>query len=144
MMLKRKLLPVLLGFSILLQAAFFQVAIPNLILCIGDNGHIAFEWRSLSAYGQHDDAPLPALFLLTEKKDSSSSELNCTDINLHFHPSRAEKTQKKSITKFSSKVINTFNLWNPDVTELTVSIKSFKLPLPRLNIGTEQSTVLII
>jgi hypothetical protein len=141
-MIKQKLLPVILGFSVLLQAAFFQVALPNMVLCIGDNGHVAFEWRPLSGHGQHNDAPLPGLFSLIPKEHSVFSEFNCTDINLHFHPSHAERVQKT--TKDAFKIFSTIEVRNQKIMANMFSFETLQLSPPRLHIGTGQSTVLII
>ncbi len=141
---KRKILHLFLGFSIMLQAAFFQVAMPNLVLCIGEDGHVAFEWHSQNTSDHHKDSALPNLFIHSKTADSASDKANCKDINLHFHPSQAEKTQNKNIVKISAKLFFAFYFKNQERTNPPVSIKLFQPTLVNLNIGTEQSPVLII
>ncbi len=140
----KKLLHIVLGFTILLQAAFFQIAMPNLVLCIGEDGHIAFEWHSQKGADHHKNRALPNLFAHSEKLKASTNSVNCTDINLHFHPSRAEKTQKQNISKMVSTVFHQFETQNQERINHPVSFKLIYSSQFNPNIGIAQSTILII
>ncbi len=144
MILKKKILHSLLGFTILLQAAFFQVAMPNLVLCIGDDGHVAFEWRSQNTSGRHKDSVIPNLFSHGKIAQPVAGKIDCTDINLHFHPSQAEKTHNKNVTKTILNVFYALEARNQEKINSSVSVKIIQPPPVNLNIGIDQSPVLII
>lgn len=89
-----KIMNVILSLTLIIQAAVFQVALPNLILCIGDDGHIALEWQEEQEHCRHNNLVNKTVFNDTENIHSGSQEVDCTDIGLHFHSSYAYKTQK--------------------------------------------------
>jgi len=141
---KRKLIHTLLGFSILLQAAFFQIAMPNLVLCIAGDGHVAIEWRAQSESCQHKDRTVPDIFVHNEKEHSTASGVECTDISLHFHPSHAEMIQNNNITQLTVKIFDRFEFWDQKVIDNPVPSIILQILPSNLNIGTDQSTILII
>lgn len=131
-------------FVLFLQTIFFQVAIPNLILCFGKDGHIAFEWLP------EDDDCTPGnpinhiLFSGHEQEYREIPEVDCTDINLHWHPASAEKRQNQRHlltqvkTYVSIKVLTREN--KSHLISYTLQHKSPSDPI----IETVQGTVLLI
>ena len=143
-MILKKLLNILIGYSILLQAALFQVALPNLVLCFGEDGHIEFEWQSEDSQCAADDLLDSTIFSDSNKDIYKSNEDNCTDINLHFHHSIADKTKIKYYSDYS---VNKTVFYNSDFIE---DSKSFSLnnnknaSIINPTIGVIKNTVLII
>ncbi len=141
----KKLLHLIFGFTILLQAAFFQIAMPNLVLCIGEDGHVAFEWRLQDSSSHHKDNVLPDLFTHSKKAGSAAANTNCSDINLHLHPSHAEHVQKKSNTSPVVNSIHIFQIIKQDLSAFPVlSVKDKSSSTLFLSLSTVHTTVLII
>lgn len=115
-MILRNLLIIIVSYAVLLQAALFQVALPNLVLCIGENGHLAFEWQSKDSQCVADDLLNYSIFYDSGEDIYNSEEINCTDINLHFHPSFAGKTKIINYSKFTE---NKSIFYKIDITEST-------------------------
>ncbi len=143
-MIKKKLLNIILSFSLLLQALVFQVALPNLVLCFGDDGHIAFELLGESSQCDHNDSAHNIIPFQSENEITGILVADCIDIDLHFFPSFAEHTQKKNYFTDTVKLIGQYLLWTNDCIPYSSCLKLTHFsPLDPI-IGTIQSTVLII
>jgi hypothetical protein len=92
-----KVINYILSITLVIQAALFQIALPNLILCIGNTGHVALEWQEKQEHCRHDNLVSKIIFDSIENIHSGSQEVDCKDINLHFHSSFASKVQKENI-----------------------------------------------
>jgi len=100
MMSRNKIINITLSFVLLLQAAFFQVALPNLVLCFGSDGHISFEWQFEKRLCSQENLVDSIIFSNSENKYAGTPEADCTDVYLHFHPSFAYKNHKKNFLIF--------------------------------------------
>lgn len=107
-----KILNIILSLTLLLQAALFQVALQNLVLCIAEDGQIALEWQSKENSCKHEDHSNKNIFNYNEIKSVATSEVNCNDIDLHFHPSVANKNQKTNYSLFILNTIGQLDLWS--------------------------------
>ncbi|KAA3657000.1 MAG: hypothetical protein DWQ10_14235 [Calditrichaeota bacterium] len=141
---KNKLLNILLSFTIMIQAAFFQVAIPNLVLCFSGNDHIAFEWQDKDGLCAQENPVNQTVFNTLKYQVAETPETNCTDIDLHFHPSFAH-TAKKS--KLSSSAVNT--IYQHPSLSVAINDPSSVISLLQTTpfnpiIGMIENTVLII
>jgi len=139
-----KILHLIFSLTILLQAALFQVATPNLVLCIGDDGHIAFEWPNDKEHCSHDIELDRLIFSNSENKFAGINETGCTDIDLHFHPSSANKAQKKNHSIFSAKTFGQHNLWSMEKANKSTTINLQYNTLFNPIIETVKHTILII
>lgn len=144
MMSRNKIFNITLSFILILQAAFFQIALPNLILCFGSDGHITFEWQSEEKLCDHENLVDSAMFSNSEKEFTGTPEADCTDIDLHFHPSFANKTQKKNNSLFVTKTFGQHNLWTTEKNNKYVTINLHHIIPSNPKIEAVQNTVLII
>ncbi|KAA3616767.1 MAG: hypothetical protein D8M58_17320 [Calditrichaeota bacterium] len=85
-------LKVVLAFFVLIQSLLFQVSLPELVLCFGDDGHIALESSERDADHKHDKNHFSDLVKLFNQNDSD----DCTDINLDWHFSNADVIKKSN------------------------------------------------
>ena len=116
---------------------------PNLVLCLGEDGHIAFEWQH-ERQCDHDNVQETILFGNLEEENSEAGEINCTDIDLHFHPSSANITAKTSNFTIVNNVFDFDFLPVTDRTNRLSSInKALDTPLDLL-IEEIKNTILII
>ena len=85
---------IVLSLAVVLQVSLSQVALPNLVLCFGENGHFAFEFREGQEACEHNSlVNLPLLGMNTIHK--RTHDMGCYDINLHIHPSYAHNVVMK-------------------------------------------------
>lgn len=108
---RKKFQIITLSFVLLLQAIFFQIAMPNLILCFGDDGHIAFEWQTDDDDCTPGNPVIRMMFSKSGQEYRETPELDCTDINLHFHLSSAEKNQSKKHSLTQAKTYVSPKVW---------------------------------
>ena len=76
-----------------IQALFFQVDLPELVLCFGDDGHIAIEATSAAECSYDNDGhnTTAGVFqVLNEKHD------DCNDLKLDLHFSNADFNKNKT------------------------------------------------
>lgn len=139
-----KHLNITLIFALFMQTLFFQVALPSLVLCFGEDGHIAFEWNDTSTQCKFD-APVQQSNFNVEIKDYlEKPETDCTDINLHFHNSLAEKSKNQ---KYPTNINKSFL---PDYISDLKKFNKYTYPKLQSTIETNhilddiQNTVLII
>ena len=104
-----KSLNIIISFSMLVQAAVFQVALPNLVLCFGDDGHVAFELQNGSSQCDHNISVSNIFSFHPENELTEIAGMDCTDIDLHFHLSYTDKIQKKNHPTSSTLILEHFN-----------------------------------
>ncbi len=127
-------------FFILIQALFFQVDLPQLVLCFGDDGHIALENNDGVACGHPENMLAKAV-----KKLQSISEQHdaCKDVILDWHFSNADLTKiKNNIPKVSSYFVQFFPSINK-VNALSFIQKIFLIE-KNTTIESIHTTVLLI
>ncbi|HES59123.1 MAG: hypothetical protein JW956_03615 [Calditrichaceae bacterium] len=95
-------LKILLSLSLLLQTMVFQVSLPNLVLCFGEDGHIAFEWQDNTNHCAHNSSFSYNFLFETKSEITAKVGAGCTDINLHFLPSYADSIKKQNQTLTSA------------------------------------------
>ena len=111
---KNKGLKILLSLLIIAQSMIFQVSSPQLVLCIGDEGHIAVE-VSDDRHSDNENYYFEALF---DKSNSLHHLLNnnCIDISLDYHFGSSHISNKKSndlpLFQQSSYSVNQFSSYN--------------------------------
>ncbi len=139
----KKILPVVLTLAVFLQVSLSQVALPNLVLCFGENGHFAFEFQEKQEACEHSSlVNLPLLGMDTVHK--RTHDMECSDINLHIHPSYAYNAfVKKTERVFDSGSVTAINLNGP------VNGAEIKIPFYRNNPLSftpqfQQNTILLI
>jgi hypothetical protein len=87
-------------FFVLVQALFFQVDLPQLVLCFGDDGHIALE-NSDGVICDHQENVLAKA--VKKLQSISGRHDDCKDVVLDWHFSNADLTKiKNNIPKVSS------------------------------------------
>ncbi len=91
----KKILHIFIGLALLLQALFFQVALPNLVLCFGEDGHLAFEFQVAQESCLHTSVLKNRLFSNAENGHVKNKDAQCTDLYLHFHTSFAHRDFNK-------------------------------------------------
>lgn len=141
---RSKISSIILSFILLLQAAFFQIALPNLVLCFGEDGHISFEWQTDKVECSNENLINKYLFNNIEDEYERTCEEKCTDIDLHFHLSIAEKTQKKYHSLFSVKYFEQYNLWTTEKLNNYTTKNIYNIIPSNLKIEEVETTVLII
>jgi hypothetical protein len=136
-----KHLNIVIIFALLMQILFFQVAIPSLVLCFGEDGHIAFEWKNDTGQYKLEE---PIQLTDFNKDVIEKPETECTDINLYFYVSFAKKSKNKNYsTIITERLIQNYN----SVSESTNKYSFIKLhhtTEKNHNLDTIQNTVLII
>jgi hypothetical protein len=131
---------VLMTFFILTQALFFQVDLPQLVLCFGDDGHIALENSDGVACGHPENLLAKAVKKL---QSISGRHDDCKDVILDWHFSNADLTKiKNSIPKVSSHFAQFFPSENK--TNTISFIKKIFLIENNTTIDSIHTTVLLI
>lgn len=143
-MIIRKTLNIILSLSLTLQALVFHIALPNLVLCFGDDGHIAFELKGEMNQCAHDNTVSNIIPFLSENEIAKTPGVDCTDIDLHSHPSFADKIPKKNHTFYTTSTFEQSNFWKMRENPFTTSVGLTHTIPHNPIIGTLQSTVLII
>jgi len=90
---KLKSVKIILALFVLIQSFLFNVSLPELVLCFGEDGHVAIEKASNNSC-DHDDEHLTKLE--NEEKINERHE-DCTDLNLDWHFSNADIKLKNYI-----------------------------------------------
>lgn len=143
-MIIRKILNFGLSFFLTLQAMVFQVALPDVVLCFGDDGHIAFELQGKTNQCDHDDVVSNFIPYLSDEETNEIAGIDCTDIKLHFHTSFANKISKKNFTIFTNITYERLDIWkvneNPTDPSLITPESFPHHPIKEIL----QSTILII
>lgn len=141
---QNRYLNILIIFSLFMQTLFFQVALPSLVLCFGEDGHIGFEWNDTSTKCEFDAPVQQSNFNIEIKDYLEKPETDCTDINLHFHVSFAEKSNNQKHPTITTKS------FLPDYNSDLKKLNKYTYPKFQNTIETNhildniQSTVLII
>jgi len=91
-----KLLNIGLSFLLILQAMVFQVALPNLVLCFGKDGRIAFELQNEDDHCIRANSVSNIVFGQAGMLNHGVHDNGCTDVDLHFHPASANKTHREN------------------------------------------------
>jgi hypothetical protein len=89
----KKQISKILTYLLFLQSLFFQVDLPELVLCFGDDGHVAIEVTSEADCVYDNDTPntkASAFQVLNEKHD------DCNDLKLDLHFSNADVNKNKT------------------------------------------------
>jgi hypothetical protein len=125
----------LLSLVILAYSTVLQFSIPTIVLCFGEDGHIAFEQSELNFScadsGDHKD------HLMDNHNDLSHQDYDCVDIPLIHLLSTPllekygkVKTVKATVVVVYSKIINAYTVsnldLNKDATIIHSSIKSLQ------------------
>ncbi|HGY56278.1 MAG TPA: hypothetical protein ENK44_11275 [Caldithrix abyssi] len=138
---------ILYGFlilALLLQTAYFQVALPNIVLCFGDDDHIAFEWRDSQGICEHSSLVNNRVLSATTSGHSETHNMECTDLSLHFHPAYASEVTKKQVQKVHNlsyiRLYNAIQMANTKQFFESHITKSFSQSSHRLL----QSTIILI
>lgn len=131
----------LLATLLFLQSLFFQVDLPQLVLCFGPDGHIALERTSNPANCHENDSVSETAALLTVPEFGHDQ---CDDVSLDWHFSRAAKNVlKKSYIAQINNAVLTYPYSNLSEVRLNVSATNLYKTNPRLE-TLLKSTVLII
>ena len=92
---KNKILKIFLSLLIIAQSMIFQVSAPQLVLCVGDEGHVAVE-VSENSHSDIDAHNFKALFAENRTKHHLIND-DCFDIPLDYHFGSSHISNKKSI-----------------------------------------------
>jgi hypothetical protein len=144
MPLKNKI-KIFLSFSLLLQAMVFPIALPNLVLCFGGDGHIAFEVQDETNHCAHNDSDNSNILLRTEYEITGLASTDCTDINLHFYHFHADIVTKHNPILSNTSVIIPYDVYYPkDV--LSVNNAAIYKNMPQFNstLDAVKKTILLI
>lgn len=132
-------------FLLFAQTLAYQVSLPDIVLCVGDNGHIALE------AGNSDTGCVlhPSFNNISQGHHAITNRQHldddyCTDIVLDWHLSSAQlkhdsKTQR--VIRFSNNIIINPQIINPAI-HIVKYEQSDALPNPGVEIA--RSTILII
>ncbi len=93
---------------LLAQTLLYQVSLPQLVLCIGDDGHVAFEEANTSgACFIHPPETKPLAYAPVRVQAVHPATDHCVDIFLDWHLSMAQyKHDSKQVKKMPSLVLS--------------------------------------
>lgn len=91
--LMKKQISIILITLVFAQTLLFQVDLPELVLCFGDDGHVAIEQASDSA---HEHNEIQDISYMDVFQAFNSRHDDCTDIELDWHFSNADVTKVKN------------------------------------------------
>ncbi|MGD9900429.1 MAG: hypothetical protein AB7T22_14990, partial [Calditrichaceae bacterium] len=82
MKLTKMILQIWLGLLILVQTSLFQIALPELVICFGEDGHVAIERDDCQdcVHPQNDEEDAAIT-----RPDNHLNEFGCTDLSLDLH-----------------------------------------------------------
>lgn len=95
--------PKLLTHLLFLQALFFQVDLPDLVLCFGGDGHIAIEVSEETDHNHDDNLSNSAKYF--QFKDQKPEDCNDLTLDLHFSNAHVNKSKNNVFLQKSTPVI---------------------------------------
>ena len=139
----KKTLHIILGLAVFLHALFFQMALPNLVLCFGEDGHLALEWHGGQEVCEHNAFVSTQIFNF-DNFHVKTHDVECSDLNLHFHPAYAFKTLKKksgAVSDISLTTVYRSSMLKTTDKEAVDHLRKYFLQPPQ---HSKQNTILII
>ena len=98
----KKQISKILTHLLFLQALFFQVDLPELVLCFGEDGHIAIE-KAIEKDCRHDNDKFNIAYKILLAFDQKHDA--CNDLNLDLHFSNANvKKNKNNVPQNNSNI----------------------------------------
>ena len=91
---KINLIKAILPFLVLFQSFLFKVSLPELVLCFGEDGHVALEGSVKDLDHKHKKDHLNELIKIQQTYNQKHND--CMDINLDWHFSDANILKVKN------------------------------------------------
>ena len=143
-MVKNILANILLSYFLLIQGLVFQVSQPNIILCFGKDGHIAFELQNEEDHCIRANNVSEIVFGQAGMLNHGVHDNGCTDVDLHFHPASANKTHRESQSSDIAMVSSSSSL-TAVISTAPAESRNFQLyPASGQVLASVQATVLLI
>jgi len=126
----KKQIFIILTHFLFLQALLFQVDLPDLVICFGEDGHIALELSKETEHSHDENLSDSAKYF--QFMDQKSEDCNDLRLDLHFSNANVNKSKNTvplhkstpvfySYPNLSNKSINSNNEVQPATNKQTIS-----------------------
>ena len=129
-----------LVYLLFLQTLLFQVDIPEVILCFGDDGHISLENTNFNNC-EHDTNL--TLFPILKENNNKEIHNTCVDINLDLHFSNPNIQKNRSFITVDQSIFYLTLYTNP-ACQYSRFISKYNLTLHNQSTEKISNTVLLI